>query len=504
MVEKLNCINIVESFKFFISKLNWFYRVVLIITLLWFVFLSILANTAGIFIYILVLHVIITFALRKKPKFAGYFTLALLITSITAVIIYYAQIYITGSSVVFKDTNYYVALINDLVKNYRSEYLFTNHNVAELYRFVTIRIPQTGFIYLVGTLTKIFCGHTNILFYMTVVSSIAALIVLLTTKIAEISTGNEKVVKASFFTVLLYPHFLLFSGVILKDILSILLILCIAYNIITINKNTVIKYISTTLLLAFMLFIRYRVGIAMISISIFLFIFPKDEPLSFKNIGKYAVKRWYIVLIFILVTFALYMFCYNGASEISAALVDDIPQPDTIEGENAGGVLRQIVEAKGSASEGDSALASMGFLDILYKIPPVVRQIFVLFYVILYPFNFYSVWSTSTDNLVQNVFMDLGTIFWLICLPFFIVGVYTTIKRKYNNQVIYIIPAIAAIMALVLYIHIRWKLMIWPFVAITIAVGIVHRKEHKKLLIVSVVCTVILAASYLLLSVFLG
>ena len=483
-----------SSIQEFFVGLSVFYKAVFLALVIWAAVFSILAGTIGVFLYMVILTALVMVLLRKEQKLTGYFALAFLVISLCSVVIYYAQTAVSGTYLMFKDDVYYVRHIDELVRNYRPEYLVTNNDILEKYRFITVRIPQTGFIYLVGTLTKVFCGQPNPLFYLATTASMAALIVLMTAKLAQAATGSEKIVRISVIIALVYPHFLLYSGVLLKDILSVLLIVCIAYNIITIQKGTAWKALAIVLLLAYYLFVRYRVGIVLISLSIFMFIWPKNEALTLRAIGKSVISRWWVVLIFIVISALLYLYCYKGATEISAAMVGEIPFE--MDGSQAGALkyLQQEIA---------NSVGPIGFLEAIYLIPPVLRQIFVFFFILLSPFNFYSVFSGASEKIVWSIFMDLGTLFWLVCLPLFVVGLYVTIRKKYNNQVLYYIVMLVAVMAVVMYVHIRWKLMVWPFIAVVIATGMEHWRQHRKMTAISAIGTIVVACAYLALKIIL-
>ncbi len=481
-----------------ILDLKLFYKIAILFLLVWSAAVSILAQTVGVFLFILVLLILLIIFNGSKQQFTGYFAISLIVTSICAVLILYMQTYLTGNSILAIDSSYYLKYIDELVSNYRIEYLVTNNPIDATYNFFGAAIPQTGFIYLIATITKIFCGSTNTLFYNIVVAALSSLVILVIAKIADATTNNEKIVKLSVFIALLYPVFLIYSAVLLKETLVILLICCIAYYMITIDKKTVAKSILLILLFAFFLFTRYRIGIALFAFCIGVYVLPWNEKFTIKSIGRSLKGRWFILLISAIVAFVLYKYCYAAHSEVSAAVVQKIPETDAPE--NLSSVLKYAYD---EVTQNDGS--STGFWSILYKIPAGLRQCFAFFYILFHPFNFYSVFSATKELIIMSVFSDLGTIYWLACLPLFIVGSYTTLKsKKYNNINIYFIIGIIAMMAIVLYISVRWKLMVWPFMAILIAIGFIHRKEHKKLMKVSIIATGAIAFLYLLLNIFVG
>lgn len=482
-----------------IYDLSLFYKIAILFLLVWSAVISILAQTVGVFLFVLVSLIFVILFNGDKQQFTGYFVVSLIITSICAVGIFYIQTYLTGSSLLANDSSYYLGYVDELVTNYRIEYLVTDNPIDATYNFFDAVIPQTGFIYLIATITKIFCGTTNILFFNIVVAVLSSLVVLTTAKIADATTNNEKIVKISVFVVMLYPVFLLYSGVLLKETLVILLIVCIAYNIITIDKKTVAKSIILLVLFAFFLYTRYRIGIALFAFCFGVYVLPWNEKFTFISIGRSIKNRWYVLLICAIVSYVLYKYCYAAHAEISAAAVREIPKTDNPE------TLSSILKyAHKEVTQMDGS-GSVGFWSILYKIPSGLRQIFAFFFILFYPFNFFSIFSATSDLVVRRIFMDLGTLYWLICLPSFIVGSYVTLKNKrYNNINIYFIAGIIAMMAIVLYISVRWKLMVWPFLAILIAIGFIHRKDYKKLWIVSIIATAVITCIYLLLNLFFG
>ena len=416
--------------------------------------ISILEDNLTIFIMFLLFLLLggVICYLEDKSLISKVFIPAFIIRILFVSLLYYILIYFNGIPFIINITgttdDYHYFEIGKEVCNTWMKHM--NYNWTKEFNF-------PGYIYLIGGLnyfTNLFGQfHQIIILFLNCLAGSISIIYVY--KISQL-VFDDKVAKTASTICIYFPYLLYYSSLILKDTIIYTLILAIIYYIYYLyyNKfNTV--YLTLVFLLSYLLLYFRSESLYLIIVILGLFLATR---LRFKQKPRILI-RWIIYLM----SFIVIGFKYNLYNNI-LNILNNIPNK----------ILLWDARAVSLASSGSLAV------KYIFTLPPVIKELVKVLYLLFTPFPFWSWNIKGTFNI--NLFCEgISNLVLNILLPFFIIGVIVASKKKFRRKsFLLLITTILFIVLLgILTPFARYRIQILPLIIIISAFGIVNKHKYR-------------------------
>ena len=452
LILKLN-----KKLKFFIS--SWV--ILLPVSLLFILFFATIENTFSIlYVFLLFLFTGLLFVLlisnKKNRMFNSNLFLTIFCFNVTTVIILcfvfkaqFGNYYLYGGT---DDMNYDKYGMNAAKNFQKSGKIIINSPRWEKYRgYITV-------VALVHTISRYFGNESTINPRLLNSLSIGLTSVLLAL-IAMNLKFSANVSYLAGFTSGIYPVQAYWGSIIVRDILIILFVAASILFYVQLNKKTVLKVVFSIFGLSVCVFIiwllRKESAYLMISIISFIFLYQKSilKPMHYK------------IFVFLFLFFVLILF--RNLIQPTSELINTFA-------ENSSQYRLQL----------SGGLSTIIFSQSLIPFGIFIRPI----YAIVSPLP---VLSANPLHIVNS----FGTIFWLLLIPFGMVGFRNAIFDK--EKCIIALSAIFLLLGISLTtFHPRHLLIYAPFGFVLNAYGIEITKKRKEVFIASIIVYLILFGLY--------
>ena len=393
--------------------------------------------------------------LEDKSLISKIFIPAFIIRILFVILLYYILIYFNGIPFIINITG-----ITDDHQYFRAGQevcnAWTNHVPYNWSR----EFSYPGYIYTIGGLnyfTNLFgqFHHMIVLLFNCLVGSITIIYVY---KISQLVFG-DKVAKTASTICIYFPYLLYYSSLILKDTIIYAVILAIIYYIYYLYYKK-FNLVRIVLLFLFMYILSYFRDLSLYLIITIVGIFSTTKLLSQK---KTKIPLLRLIFPVFLISVIVIIFKFNIFQDM-LRILQNIPY--TI--------------AKWDARSINLALSDSLSAKYIFTLPPVIREIVKVIYLLIMPIPF---WKWDINGLFNiNLFCEgISGLILNIFIPFFAIGVVTASSHKYRQKsYLLLLNVIFFIMLLgILVPYPRYRIQILPCIIIFCALGIINKNKYK-------------------------
>lgn len=277
---------------------------------------------------------------------------------------------------------------------------------------------------------------------------------------------NINVAKTAAWISLLFPNFIYFSSIQLKDIIiAFLFVFTVSYVLEYLYTNKLSKFFVATISVILLSFFRHIYAVelaAVIIITLFIFAFPFNKT----KIGIIINNFKHTVLLVIILS-ALIFFGVKGQL---SNIINPTPLSisEIIEIQN----IESIYTFMGTTETADSL--TFYFYE---KMSLPVRAVIFPIFLLITP---YPPWRAFITDDPLSIITFLNGLFWLSILPFLVFGFIFTIRKK----TLIGFPLVAIFMVVlttiaISYFQERYRLPVMPFALILSTAGIYHSFKYS-------------------------
>jgi len=366
------------------------------------------------------------------------------------------------------------------------EYEMWGHILSERWidqQYELPSITHPGYPVINGILYYIahFLGNIHVLIPRFFNCLIGALIPIYVFKIAYRVYG-VKIAKTSAWIAVLFPNFIYFSSLQLKDIIiTFLFVFSVSYFLEYINTNKLRKFFVVAVSVILLSFFRYIYAVelaAIVIFTIFIFSFVRTKiGLNKKNLS-------YTLLIFMIIALLILL----GVRGTLSNLINptSLSPSSLIESYN----VRSIYSFIGTTETANSLL-----FYFYEKLSLPLRTIIFPFFLMITP---YPPWRAFVAADPLKIITFLNGMLWVSLLPFFILGLIFTIRKK----TLISLPLIAVLLVVLITISIsyfdeRYRLPVMPYALIIAVAGIYQSLKYSWTKIYYIWFQFLLLMSYL-------